>query len=249
MKFKKTIIVTLFLFLLSTSILGASDNIVSYLFKGKLVINNEIVDLKKEIFNINGSVYVPLRALAEETHGFISYDHNDQTIYVEQTNTSTKKSTINEQDKNDVFTLAAFSSKQTYSYGEPVEIWARLSNHSEQTLNLSHGFALIEYTITDEEGFSSKDNFGLALYLSSFEPGDELHSNLSQRSLFTYNLNKYGLNDNKDIHAYLNETLRPSVLPRGNYEVKIRAEYWIGDGDNANKQAESLEVSLPLIIE
>lgn len=247
MKLKKTIIIAITLFLLSSSFLVASDNVTSYLFKGKLFINNEIVNLKQDIFSINGSVYVPVRALVEKMRGNISYDKSNQTVHIEQANSLDKKSTVNKTIKNDQFTLSAFSSKSTFKYGDQIELWSRITNHTEHSINILHGESLIEYSITDVNGFTSKENYGLALLPSSYQSGDELHSNIKQNSFLTYNLNKIGLDNKDDIYSFYNESARPSVLPRGDYIITVTAKYTI-DGDDTHK-IKTLEVAIPLTIE
>lgn len=247
MKLKKTIIVAITLFLLSSSFLVASDNVTSYLFKGELFINNEIVDLKQDLYSINGSVYVPVRALAEKMKGYISYDKSNQSVHIEQANASDKKSTVNETTKNDQFTLSAFSSKSTFQHGDQIEIWSRLVNYTEHPVNILHGVSLIEYHITDDDGFTSKEIYGLPLLSSTFQAGDELNSNIKQNAFLTYNLNKIGFDNRDDLYAFNNESARPSVLPRGNYIITVTAQYTI-DGNDSNK-VKTLEVAIPLIIE
>lgn len=244
-KLKKWIIVLSALMIVSASATAASDTISRFLFKGNLVINNKLVSLNQDIYSIDGSVYVPIRALTESMKGYISYDASDQTIYVEQQQVSNKKSVQNDKDEDDSFALHIFSSKKEYEYGEPIEVWARLSNHTEQTLELSHG-SLIEFTITDEEGFSSAVLTG-ELYFSTFQAGDEFNSTLKQQELLVYNLNKSGLLEKEeDLRAYLNKAARPSVLPKGNYTITAKTKYWFDS--EAVDQAKTLEVSIPVIV-
>lgn len=249
MKHKKTFIAifTLALFLLSSSILAASDTISAYLFKGKLIINNQIVNLKQNMVSINGSVYVPIRALSESLKGHVSYDKNTQTIYVEQLPPSAKKSSLNAKAENDRFTLHAFSSQSTYKYGDPLEIWARLSNVADETVNIFHGESLIRYHITDEAGFTSSLIYGFSLLSSSFHAGDELTASISQNDLLMYNLNKHNAFETDSVHTYLHETARPSILPQGKYIISVKVEY--STNGETMQPAEKLEVSLPITIE
>lgn len=246
MKFKKTFIIAfaVTLFVCSSSLIAASDTVRSYLFKGKLVINNQIVDLKQDIFNINGSVYVPIRAFTESMRGHVSYNKNDQTIYVEHSRTTTKKSTVNDKKADDTFTLHAFSSQSEYTYGDPIEVWARLSNDTDDTVNLSHRPSLIKYYITDEDGVTSSILDGMELVYSTFQAGDELNSILEHNDLLAYNLHKIGLDKKDDVQAFLKNAERPSMLPRGKYTITVKAEYTI-DGE---EQGRTLEVSLPISI-
>lgn len=244
---KKCIIVLSALMIVSASATAASDTINRFLFKGKLVINNKLASLNQDIYSIDGSVYVPIRALTESMKGYISYDASDQTIYVEQQQASNKKSVLNDKIEDDSFALHIFSSKAEYEYGEPIEVWARLSNHTEQTHDISHGVSLIEFTITDEEGFASVALTGLAMDSSTFQAGDEFNSNLKQNELLIYNLNKNGLLEKEeDLRAYLNKEVRPSVLPKGNYTITAKTKYWFDS--EAVDQAKTLEVSIPVSV-
>lgn len=245
-KLKKWIIVLSALMIVSASATAASDTINRFLFKGKLVINNKLASLNQDIYSIDGSVYVPIRALTESMKGYISYDASDQTIYVEQQQASNKKSVLNDKIEDDSFALHIFSSKKEYEYGEPIEVWARLSNHTEQTLDISHGVSLIEFTITDEEGFASVALNG-ELYFSTFQAGDEFNSTLKQQEFLIYNLTKSGmLEKEEDLRAYLNKAVRPSVLPKGNYTITAKTKYWFDS--EAVDQAKTLEVSIPVSV-
>lgn len=247
MKVKKIVFVALALFLLSSSFIVASDNVSSFLFKGKLFQNNKELTLKQDMYSINGSIYVPIRAITESMNGQISYDKDNQIVYVEQAISSNKKSEINKKVHNDSFTLQVFSSKEEYSYGDPIEIWARLSNHTNQTINIAHGEPLIEYSITDEDGFTSKPIYGFPLYFSTFHSGDELNSSLKLNDFLYYNIHKQFIEINSiDVHHFLNNSVRPSLLPQGNYVINVSSKYSNEDTIDANY--ETLELSIPLVI-
>lgn len=246
MKIKRMIIVAISLFILSSTVIAASDHISTYLFKGKLIINNKVVSLKQDILNINGSVYVPIRALAESMKGHVSYDKNTQTIYLEQSSPSDRKSTVNEKIEDEFFSLSAFSTKSTYEYGERIEIWSHINNHTEHSVNIFHGASLLEYYITDEDGFTSQLNYGLPLESSTFASGDELNSSLNQNNFLVYNLNKNELYDADQMKTYINEAARPYTLPRANYTISVKAQYWMNETD---KDKKILEVSIPIKIE
>ncbi|MCM3634116.1 stalk domain-containing protein [Paenibacillus camelliae] len=251
MKQKRIILIAIaiILFLCSSTMLAASDKISAYLFKGKLVVNNQMVDLKQDVFNINGSVYVPLRAFTDQLRGHVSYNKDEQTIYVEQSTTTTKKSTVNAKDSDNIFTLHAFASKSEYEYGEPIEIWARLSNDTDRVVNIWHGPLLINYYITDEDGFTSHVLAGLALESSTFQAGDELNKSLGRNDFLVYHLNKIGFDNIDDVNAYLNNADRPSMLPPGEYTITVKAEYKLDDEVEAGAQWHTLEASIPLTIQ
>jgi len=246
MKFKKILIIAfaVALFVCSASLIAASDTVRSYLFKGKLVINNQVVDLKQEVYNINGSVYVPIRSFAESMRGHVGYDKNDQTIYVEHSNSTNKKSTVNDKKTDDMFTLHAFSSQSEYIYGDPIEVWTRISNDTENAVNISHGPSLIKYSITDEDGLTSSILDGMALEYSTFQSGDELNKSLGHYDLLVYNLDKIGIDNKDDVQAYLKNAERPSMLPRGEYTITVKAEYTI----EGEVEKRTLEVSIPISI-
>lgn len=246
MKLKRTIFVALSTFLLTTTVLAASDQITISLFKGKIVFNNKIVNLKQDVFNINGKVYVPIRAFAESMKGHVSYDKNNQTIYVDQSSPSDKKSTVNEKVKDDTFTLSAFATKATYTYGEPIELWSRISNHTEHTVNILHGASLLEYYITDEDGFTSDMIYDYNLDSSIFASGDEFNSSLNHNNFLVYNLNKNGILEKDQLQSYINETARPYNLPKGAYTITVKAQYWM---DETSKDKKTLKVSIPIKIE
>lgn len=172
------------------SMLTAASPLGSYLFKGTLVLNNNVVVLKQSLYKINGTIYVPLRAFTEQLKGNIAYDKQTETVYIEQQLLSNKKSTINKKSENESFTLHSFSTKDTYKYGEPIEIWSRLTNHSNETIDIEHGEALIDFIITDEQGFTSTLTHGLALSSSSFQAGDEWLTYLKPAHFIAYNFNR-----------------------------------------------------------
>lgn len=247
MRVKKIIFIALALFLLSTSFIVASDNVSSFLFKGKLFLNNKELTIKQDLYSINGSIYVPIRAITENMYGQISYDKDNQAVYVEQTLSVDKKSEVNKKVHNESFTLQVFSSKEEYSYGEPIEIWARLSNHTNQTINIAHGVPLIEYSITDEEGFTNKPNYGFPLSLTTFHSEDELNSSLKLNDFLSYNIHKQVMEINSiDVHNFLNNTIRPSLLPQGNYVINVSSRY--KNEDIIDADYEKLELSIPLVI-
>lgn len=61
----------------AASVVSSSDSIQARLFSGSIYFNNDPADKQSrdfEILNYNGSVYVPLRYIAENMGGRVHYD-------------------------------------------------------------------------------------------------------------------------------------------------------------------------------
>ncbi|MBD0381807.1 DUF4309 domain-containing protein [Paenibacillus sedimenti] len=78
--------------LTATTAVYASDTIQAYLFKANYTINGESKALGEEYttLNVNGHAYVPIRWIAESMGKIVNYDHDSQTVAINDTNLSKK---------------------------------------------------------------------------------------------------------------------------------------------------------------
>lgn len=208
---------------------AATEYVRANFFAGNVVVNNQIVAADNELLSYQGSVYAPVRAIAEAMKGYVSYDSTDKTVYIERPTQKAAKSTLHSKKEEGPVTLHLFSEKSEYVSGEPIHIWSRLSNTSDTAVELHHSSALLLYSITDQDGFTYEPLQPFDLVVSEFQPDEEYASTLDPIEFVAYNTFKQRERDpNLDIQAYLKRAVRPATLPPGEYTLTLKSSFRVG---------------------
>ncbi|WEK55347.1 MAG: stalk domain-containing protein [Candidatus Cohnella colombiensis] len=222
----KRSLLLMFILLLSltTTVSAASDAIKAKLFQATIYINKFIIqaDERTTLLNYNDRVYVPLRKLTEITGAAIGYDSKSRSIYIDQPQAFSVKSSVHRKASNDSFTLHIYSEKAEYAQGESIRIWSRLVNESEQSVTIYHAQPLVGYNIVDEEDSADNQIYALSLTETTFNSEDEYNSSLLPIHSISYNVRKLDL---EDFNKYIDQSARPSMLPKGTYTVTAEAPY------------------------
>lgn len=234
------------LLLVSTTAHAAGQAIKAALFQSKIIVNNKLKELSSEttLLNYNNRVYVPLRAFASILGSAVGYDADNKTIFVDQPNSWPVKSELHGATEKEGLEIKILSEKAVYAYGEPIRIWARLSNASAQEITLYLASPLVGFNIKDKDGFESNQWYALDLHTSKFKPGDEYSSILSPRQFLAYNAYKQGI---YDFDQYSDKTARPAALPKGEYTIEAVADYSLSREKNDSARR-SLKASVKITV-
>lgn len=245
-KVKALLVAAAVLLLMSATAHAAGQAIKAALFKSSIYVNNQLKEWGEDtpLLNYNNRVYVPLRAFATILGDAVGYDAKSKTVYVDQPNSWPVQSKLHSATEEEGLEIKILSEKAVYAYGEPIRIWARLSNASNQEITLYHGSPLVGFNIKDKDGFESNQWYALDLHTSKFKPGDEYSSILSPRQFLAYNSYKQGI---YDFDRYSDKTARPAALPKGEYTIEAVADYSLSkeiNDDTKRKLKASIQITV-----
>ncbi|MFD0671093.1 stalk domain-containing protein [Cohnella sp. GCM10027633] len=247
---KKTALAALlFVLCTATTAEASEDAIRAEIFKdARLIVNNVPVQAREgdpPVLNVEGRTYVPLRKISEYLGGVASYDPADRSVYVD--NVPHPPSGIPEVKaaaSNEEFTIRLFSQKSVYAEGEPISVWARLTREKDEPITVYHGTALALIHLKDEDGFSDVTLAGLSLETSTFNKNDEYNISLHPLAIFSYKAYKMG----GDWEEYMNNGIRPTVLPKGIYSITADAYYSL-DKKFVAESTRDLQASIEITVE
>ncbi|WP_167670370.1 stalk domain-containing protein [Paenibacillus tianmuensis] len=124
------------------SVASSSDSIRAHLFPRSIYFNNQPTNKQNggfEILNYNGSVYVPIRYIAENMGGKVHYDEAKKDIYIVRHVNKLTKAEISVSKQADHFMLNLHSEKETYKSNEIMNLWGSLVYLGEEEITVGHG--------------------------------------------------------------------------------------------------------------
>ncbi|WP_438447647.1 stalk domain-containing protein [Gorillibacterium sp. sgz5001074] len=254
MKRKGMLLGAVLLLLLSGQAHAAYKAVEATVLEATLYVNKKMVQMydydrdwstKKElpVLMYQDRTYVPLRKLAEKMGAVVGYDPETQEVRIDQPSYLPVKSAASRSDVNEDFKLTLYTAKLEYAIGEPIQIWSRVSNETEQEKKVFHSFSMVYYSITDENGLLSPPMELFSLETSAFQPGDEYRTQLLPEDLYQYNLNRLGPGAMKK----LDQSPQPAQLPKGKYTVTAMAGYST-DNRNLDGTQHKLSASIDITV-
>ncbi|PUA34864.1 hypothetical protein C8Z91_33890 [Paenibacillus elgii] len=217
----------------AASAASSSDFIQAHLFPGSIYFNNQPANKQNgafEILNYNGSVYVPLRYIAENMGGRVHYDEAKKGIYIDRYVNNLTKAKISVSKQADNFVLNLHSEKETYKSNEIINLWSSLVYLGEEEITVGHGNPIILFTVRDEKGVSSDEIIETVLIRDQLKKNNEYKATLPLYIIESYNYNKKGRPNTKEFF----EKEQPWLLSPGKYTIGVTADFKI-DGDKKNK--------------
>ncbi|WP_339369778.1 stalk domain-containing protein [Paenibacillus elgii] len=217
----------------AASAVSSSDLIQAHLFPRSIYFNNQHANKQSgafELLNYNGSVYVPLRYMAENMGGKVHYDEANQDIYIDRRVNNLTKAEISVSKQADNFMLNLHSEKEAYKSNEIIHLWSSLVYLGEEEITVGHGNPIILFSVRDEEGISSDEYIETVLIRDQLKKNNEYKATLPLNVIESYNYNKKG---RPDIKKFL-EKERSWQLSPGKYTVRVTADFSI-DGDKKDK--------------
>lgn len=229
---KRKFYIILTVFTISTVVLLNSNNlqamgsfVKAVLFNSNIIIDNKLITVEQNsppILNYNNRVYVPLRFIGNYMNANASYDSETKNLYIDKNHGFYSKSKENKTVYQKDFELRLSTEKTKYSYGEPLKIWSTLIYRGDTATKIIHGGQELSYSITDEEGYTESETITLKKVTETVTPDSDIlylyPSTLSE--MYLMNKNKV-----EDPYKYLDNTLRPSMLPKGTYKIRVSTHF------------------------
>ncbi|MDD9267265.1 stalk domain-containing protein [Paenibacillus sp. GCM10023248] len=188
-----------------------------------------------DLYNINGSTYVPLRDIVEQLGGAVYYDSKSSNISIHLPKASEKYSSTSSIHNFDDFTLELHSSKSSYEENENMNIWASLTYRGAEKIDFIHGSPALSFSITDQDGVKEGGYTTASAIKTEFDTGNQVTSDFPLRTILEYNYRKSG---KPDYNLFLaNPDSDPSYLPPGDYSIKVNASFLKGEGIVNQKNA------------
>ncbi|GMK41987.1 hypothetical protein PCCS19_50460 [Paenibacillus sp. CCS19] len=198
---------------------------------------------EQPILTVNGSTYVPVRSLADESlESFVSYDSKTKSVYIDGNDFKTAWSTVHSETENSHFTLRLDSEKKSYAFGEPIHMWAALT--AKDSFNTGEGAPKLTYYLVDADGFEYGEVVAGVGQLGVVTEGEQLMKELPLHVPLAYNMNKQQIEDYED---YMKNTPRPAQLPKGTYTIGVGVRYSVLANDDLNSGVqESLNTGIQI---
>lgn len=239
-KMYKIALITCALFATVTSTTDAEN--FDRIFKSSttLSLNSEEKSLPKEfdIYNINGSTYVPLRNIVDQLGGTVFYNPKSSNITINLPKDSEKYSSTSSIKKFDDFTLELHSEKTAYGQNESVNVWATLTYQGDKKVDFIHGLPALSFSIVDQDGIKEGGYTTASAIKTELNTGNQITNSFPLSTITEYNFRKSG---KSDYSLFLeNPDSNPVYLPPGTYSIKVTASFLKGEGiinqQNANTE-------------
>lgn len=178
---------------------------------------------EQPVLTINNSTYVPVRSMTDGSYNsFVSFDPETKSVYMEDNDFQSARSTVYSKAENSHFTLRLNSEKKTYDLGEPIHIWTALT--AKDSFETGEGAPVLTYSIIDSEEFADGELVAGTSHRGVVTQDEEYMKKLPLSVFVSYNINKSGIIID-DFEEYLKKAVRPAQLPRGTYTIGVRTGY------------------------
>ncbi|MEK8132406.1 stalk domain-containing protein [Paenibacillus filicis] len=175
-------------------------------------------------YQINGSTYVPLRFLVDQTGGTIHYDETYKTIDIQYPKKYVQ-SQLSSTARNSDFKLKIHSEKPVYRAGEGLSIWATLEYLPDTEKVITHSSRLLSFAFTDDKGNSSPAMTLPKLEKTRLKKDMDLYASFTPYLIQNYNHNQLQL----ELSGPEDWDHVPTVLPPGRYSIGAFIRYSDGD--------------------
>ncbi|TMV43690.1 hypothetical protein FE783_34790 [Paenibacillus mesophilus] len=205
---------------------GTSNLVEASLFPVSVSVNDKDLTFSNSpVLNYGGKAYLPVRELVDGINGIVSYTEDKRKIEIHIPSAFNKKSEQSSMNKQGDFVLSIHSSKKTYHFNEPLDIWGTLTYLGEEDIVVGQGNPVLLFYIIDSHDNKTGDFAEASLRKRTMSKGAEYTSVFSWDTATSLNYLKSGM----DLEAFLESFEKPWQLEKGMYTVGVSAQLLVGD--------------------
>lgn len=225
----------------------ASDSIEVQLFPVTIIKNGVKKDIPADspILNYNGQAYAPIRLIAEDTPGEVSYDDKSKSIYIDSAPESWGKSVIHSTKVEQDYEISIHSAKKVYKQGDLLQIWGEFKYTGDTPVTLDTPYP-ISYSITNSAGRKYNEVRTLAQIPTVFNSGDTTLLGSPHHLVTMYHIYESGITDPIQ---FFEQTPRPHVLTKGNYTITLKAYFFVESTNPEKRTKINFSTEIPISVE